>query len=329
MIYAPVAVWTLNRYEHLRCCIDSLKKNKYAIDTEVYISLDFPPSEGYKEGYDKVRAYLHQNISGFKKIIIFEQKKNLGSIGNFMFILNKVYEVHDRIILIEDDNEVSPYFLEYMNYLLSKYEKDKNVFAINGYSYPIEWLNDGKDLVKINNMFSAWGSALWRSKYDELLNAINLKNIDNTMHSFKKVYGVFKNNPACFSNLICSYLGGKGIMCDDYGNFLPVDATIVFYIIVYRKSVIMPKVSQVVNHGLDGSGVHCSKEEKYENEDITSAWNKTMRINMEGDLYVQKINHRKLTRIVPSSFRDVCSNWLQYLLYRCHLKKRTRNEGKS
>ena len=63
MIYAPVAVWTLNRYEHLRCCIDSLKKNKYAIDTEVYISLDFPPSEGYQEGYDKVRAYLHQNIS--------------------------------------------------------------------------------------------------------------------------------------------------------------------------------------------------------------------------------------------------------------------------
>ena len=45
--YAPVLIPTLNRYEHLKQCLESLSKCSLAEHTEVYIALDFPPSEKY------------------------------------------------------------------------------------------------------------------------------------------------------------------------------------------------------------------------------------------------------------------------------------------
>lgn len=53
-IYAPVIIPTLNRIEHLKRCIESLEKNTGADKTEVFVSLDFPPSDKYLQGYECV-----------------------------------------------------------------------------------------------------------------------------------------------------------------------------------------------------------------------------------------------------------------------------------
>ena len=59
MIYAPVVIPTLNRYEHLRQCLESLSNCTLAEETEVYVALDYPPLEKYVEGWQKTREYLY------------------------------------------------------------------------------------------------------------------------------------------------------------------------------------------------------------------------------------------------------------------------------
>ena len=58
MVYAPIIIVTLNRYEHLKRCIESLQKNGWAKYTELYISVDYPADESHWEGYGKVRERL-------------------------------------------------------------------------------------------------------------------------------------------------------------------------------------------------------------------------------------------------------------------------------
>ena len=72
---APVLIPTLNRKEHLERCINSLLRNSMAKETEVYISIDFPPTEKYESGYNEVVEYLKREIDGFKKVNLFFQTK--------------------------------------------------------------------------------------------------------------------------------------------------------------------------------------------------------------------------------------------------------------
>ncbi|MGN0156494.1 MAG: hypothetical protein ACI39N_04545, partial [Lachnospiraceae bacterium] len=98
MIYAPIIITTLNRYEHLVRCVESLKKNPLAIETELYISLHYPPSEKYRDGYHKIKEWLEQLEGGFKYIHKFYQTKNLGAAENARFLPKEVYQKYDRLI---------------------------------------------------------------------------------------------------------------------------------------------------------------------------------------------------------------------------------------
>ncbi len=61
MIYAPVLIPTLNRYDHLRQCLESLSRCSWADKTDVFVALDYPPEvnrEKYEEGWQCNKAYL-------------------------------------------------------------------------------------------------------------------------------------------------------------------------------------------------------------------------------------------------------------------------------
>ena len=50
MSYAPVLITTCNRYEHLKRCVESLSKCTLASETDLIISVDYPPSDKYVDG---------------------------------------------------------------------------------------------------------------------------------------------------------------------------------------------------------------------------------------------------------------------------------------
>ena len=75
-------------------------------------------------------------------------------------------EKYDRWIMAEDDIEFSPVFLEYMNKCLDLFEDDPEVFAVNGYTYPVTYkVSEGSNVVKQFATVSEWGIGYWRKKY--------------------------------------------------------------------------------------------------------------------------------------------------------------------
>lgn len=58
MVYYPICIPTLCRYEKFKECIESLAHNTIASKTDLIIGLDFPPSEKYREGYEKIKEYI-------------------------------------------------------------------------------------------------------------------------------------------------------------------------------------------------------------------------------------------------------------------------------
>lgn len=57
--------------------MESLSRCTHADKTELVVGLDYPPSEKYIEGWEKISNYV-STISGFGKVILLYTNKILG-----------------------------------------------------------------------------------------------------------------------------------------------------------------------------------------------------------------------------------------------------------
>lgn len=247
MIYAPVIIPTLNRFEHFKNCIESLSKCTWAEYTEVYIGLDYPAKESHWDGYRKIEKYLKDcdNLN-FKKIHVIKRSHNygIGLNGNFADLRKTVFLTNDRIICTEDDNIFSPNFLVYMNKGLELFKDDKSILAINGYRHYYNMKFGGNTYFRQNVDFSAWGYGTWADRV-ESWSKVSSKYFRYrfAVSTFLKVLKNGKNRAAQF---LAYCTARKPIVITD--NLLSVYAAINDY------NVIMPSVSLVRNMGVDGSG---------------------------------------------------------------------------
>ena len=133
-LLAPIAIFGYNRPNHLKRCLESLQNNKEAIFSDVYIFLDGPKNNSELSRVKATRAVAKQPYR-FGKIIITEQKENLGLGKSIMSGIDTVLAENPKIIVLEDDLEVTSHFLKYMNQGLDIYESEKKVASIHGYNY--------------------------------------------------------------------------------------------------------------------------------------------------------------------------------------------------
>ena len=120
-IFAPIIIHTLNRYKHFKRCLESLERCTCADQTDVYVGLDYPPSDKYVEGWKKIDAYLveKEKNNGFKRLYVKRRNHNYGvgnDNSNGSALMKEVKEVSNCYIFTEDDNEFSPDFLSYCNW---------------------------------------------------------------------------------------------------------------------------------------------------------------------------------------------------------------------
>lgn len=254
MEYAPVIIPTLNRYDLLKQCIESLNLNHNSDQTEVYISIDYPPSEKYKEGHDKICAYLDKTKFSFKKLHIIKQKENLGVINNggkkkdnMTFLFDLVSKNYDRWIVTEDDNIFAPCFLDFMNECLERFKDDQTVFSICGYRFYYNLKFNGNNYFRQNADFNAWGCGVWKDKFmkSNELEADYLKKIIMNPLRALRIWRV--------SNMQMSHLAGFSRK----RNFKRGDNYFTLYMIDNGMTQIMPSKSLVRNIGWDGTGLHC------------------------------------------------------------------------
>lgn len=245
----PIIIPTLNRYTHLKNCIDSLLLNNLVEETDLFVGLDYPPEEKYVEGYHKIREFL-KNLKGFQSVNVIERSTNMGAIENIKDLIRIVLEKFDAFIFSEDDNVFSPCFLEYINKGLEKYKDDKKVLSIAGYAYPVSMPESEHTVIKMQRYYSDWGFGMWKDRYIELRDTINQSYFDNLFKNpklTKKLREKSKKN----------YVYAFGLCTPSKANIRPMDYTSSIYQIINDRYSIMPKMSLVKNNGWDNSGIHC------------------------------------------------------------------------
>lgn len=256
--YAPVIIPTLNRFDHFRRLIESLARCTHANKTEVVIGLDYPPSEKYVEGYEKIKTYL-PTITGFKKITVFTTVQNLGQGKNMKRCFDYVFQHYDRCICSEDDNEVSPCFLDYMNKALGIFKDDPKVVSVSGYNHR-EFYNQGKYKAYYTKDSCAWGVGFWQTKETTILNLLNDNNyFKSVVHSYFKSKKIVDIYPALYSML--DTMIKRNVSWGD------VKRTTINILEGYYQ--IQPAISLVRNNGFDGSGEHCGIDENWGMQEIS------------------------------------------------------------
>jgi hypothetical protein len=254
--YAPVAIPTLNRYEKLKRLLESLENNSLAKYTEIFISVDYPPEDKYVEGYNQIIKYLNENKLNFKKTNIFFQESNLGAFQNSEFLGKVVFERFDRVISLEDDNEVSLNFLEYMNKAL-EYGKDKpDICCISAFSGNYRLPRDIKGTA-FKSQFLSWGTALWRDKNREMANVVNVEWLEDIINDWKKLFLIYRKSRTLMVHFGTHYILNPNPNFYIDGRIYYIDIIYELYMIFNNKYSIMPTISKIRNYGADGSGQNC------------------------------------------------------------------------
>lgn len=258
MIYAPIIIPTLCRYDHFVRLMESLRRNSWAKYTDIYIGVDFPPSEKYVGGYEKICKYLEGDFSEFASVTIIKRSYNLGSFENCESIINEVMKKHDRFIRTDDDADFSPNFIEYMDKCLMRYENDPDVIAVTGYSYPIKWqTSEGATILKESFSCPMWGTGFWRDKYKKVYDYISKdKGLGRDADYIIKSGGMNK-----MLN-VAKYEFGNLCLSPEFKDTLAAkmsDIAMRMYMATYDKYIIVPTSSKVRNWGFDGSGEYCQE----------------------------------------------------------------------
>lgn len=237
--YAPIALFTYARADHTQKAVESLLTNKEATESELFIFSDGPKDENKKAAVEENRKYIH-TITGFKSIHIIEREKNWGLANSLIAGITDVISKYGRIIVVEDDLILSPYFLKFMNEALEKYKDDDRVGAISAFIYPIKAKLPETFFMRY---FHCWGWATWKRSW-------NLLNTD-TKYLLRKLR--FKTNDfdigGAYGTLYCTKIG----LADSWWVRLYAS------LFLKDKLTLYPQSPLASNNGFDGSGTHCKE----------------------------------------------------------------------
>lgn len=236
---APIALFTYSRADHTKLAVESLLQNKEASESELYIFSDGPKTDEKKRAVDENRRYIH-TIAGFKSIHILEHENNLGLANSLIAGITEIVNKYGRVIVVEDDLVLSPYFLQFMNDALDKYADDDRVSAVSAFLNPIDCEVPETFFLRY---FACWGWATWKRGWDlmnldanDLLKKIRFKTRDFNIGGYGGFYGM----------LYCQKVG----LVDSWA--------VRFYASSYLagKLVLFPGRSLALQNGMDGTGTH-------------------------------------------------------------------------
>lgn len=264
---APVVLFVYNRLEHTKGVIDTLSKNQLAKETELYIFSDAAKNESGKDKVEAVRNYIHQEEwhKNFKQVSIIEAEKNKGLAKSIIGGVTGLINEFGRVIVVEDDLILSPYFLDYMNGALEFYEKEQNIWSISGYSFPMKSLKKYPHDVFYSYRGCSWGWATWADRWN--LMDWEVSNYDQFSKD-EEWQKRFNRGGGDLSNMLRLQMEGQ------------IDSWAVRWCFEQSNRemyTVYPKYSYLGNDGWDGSGTNCGVDRAF----IVSAQNGIKECNFE------------------------------------------------
>ena len=286
----PICIPTCNRYEHLKRCVESLSKCTLASETDLIISVDYPPSDKYVDGNEKIKKWLERGIEGFNSVQIFFQEKNLGAYDNAGFLSGYAVDKYKGIVILEDDNELSPCFLEYLNECYKIIEKDENVISASGFCSLSKYHSYPNNISYVKT-YSAWGTMVSSSILKTLNSELTYDYLTNIIKSKQKSKKLLELSEYRFVHLVYYVLDDLAGFEDK--NEMLIDIFISIYMAIEDKYQIQPHECLVKNWGNDGSGVHCLSDNSYI-ESVQISDSKHFNIEYKKEYDNRKIEEKQL-----------------------------------
>lgn len=240
---APIVLFTYKRLDTLKKTIEALQQNYLASESQLIIFADAAKGEHDRSQVAEVKTYL-KTISGFKQVVIHEQEINKGLAKSIIEGVTKVFENHNAAIVLEDDLVTTPNFLDYMNQAIQRYESEKTVFSISGYSFNLNITNDPNLQSYFLTRGWSWGWATWRDRWQKV--DWDIKDYDKFTKD-KKAQKEFSRGGSDLNAMLAKQMIGK----------LDSWAIRWFYNQYKCKGLTLyPVLSKVFNEGFDNRATH-------------------------------------------------------------------------
>lgn len=243
----PIVLICYNRPWHTFEVLKALEEHNVQ---NLIIFSDAPKSEKDTENVFKTRS-LFESIRWTKPEIIL-QEQNQGLAKSIVSAVDYALETYDSMILLEDDCVPQKYFFDFIYDCLIKYEDLERVFGITGYSVtiPDDILKSYPFDLYFFPRIGSWGWATWRTKWN-----LYEKDIVTLLES-------------CIKEVIDLNQGGidipfmlKQLLQGHLNDVWTLNWVLTTYL--HQGCFIYPTKSHIVNIGMDGSGLHCGKTERY------------------------------------------------------------------
>ena len=154
---APILLFVYNRPQHTRRLLDSLLANDECRLSSLYVYSDGARDEASASAVAEVRAIVH-SVTGFARIEVIERENNMGLAANVIDGVTTQVRAHGRVIVLEDDLVLSPFFLRFMNDALSIYADEPRVGHIQACDFTGDPSLSDTFLIKFTG---SWGWATW------------------------------------------------------------------------------------------------------------------------------------------------------------------------
>ena len=251
MGYAPIVLFVYNRADHFEKTFEALSKCPEAKESELFIFSDGAKNEVNIEKVTAVRKAVAdvKDKHLFKSVTVFESKVNKGLAQSVISGVTHIINEYGRVIVLEDDCVVSPYFLAFMNESLDFYENKKNIGAIAGFTPVLNFPKEFKDDVFMvyRSCSCAWGS--WADRW---------QGIDWELSDFSAFY----KNPQLIKKLNAN---GSDRFIRLYrqtkGNGSSWSVRFGAHLVKNDMLTVYPKYSYISNIGCDESGVHSKTDD--------------------------------------------------------------------
>lgn len=244
MNLSPIALFIYKRPEHTIRTLKSLMKCAEYEDSPLYIYCDGAKDNENQELVEKTRLVAKELVGD--KAIFIESKVNKGLANSIILGVTQITNKFGKVIVLEDDLTVSPYFLTYMNSALDAYEHEQSVMQVSGFIFPTSAFSHRTKAMFFPFTVS-WGWATWKRAWDKFdSETLGWEELQTNKEMRKRF------------NLDGYYDYAETLNLQKMGK---VDSWAVRWywsVFSHQGYAVFPPISYVDNTGVDGSGTHSS-----------------------------------------------------------------------
>jgi hypothetical protein len=133
----PIAFFAYKRPTHTSQSLGSLARNEGAEESTLFIFCDGPKGPEDEEAVRQTREVVRSK-QWCGTVYVIERENNLGCANSIISGVTSVCDEYGCVIVLEDDLDLSPFFLDYMKRALDLYRDDDRVMQISGHMFPVE-----------------------------------------------------------------------------------------------------------------------------------------------------------------------------------------------